>query len=141
MKRKKFQARWYFSGNVLGPDDEPALPTISIDLILNPEDKPWREVLRREMHNMIVEIFRKLDKEFYEPRFMDLAVTGTIGPDAFDDYVGRWHDLPDDDHQRDEQLHEYLGMTWHEYVEVTAHPHRLWGIIRNRRDQGDVSER
>jgi hypothetical protein len=66
-----------------------------------------------------------------EARYLDLAVVGQASLDDVDDFVAEWHVG-----FSGEPLHEYLGMTWDEYVLWVKHPSALASII-DRRDSPD----
>ena len=51
-----------------------------------------------------------------EPSFVDQLLRGTATVYEYDDYVDKWHDLPDSADVP--PLHEYLGLSWEEYQVV-----------------------
>lgn len=53
--------------------------------------------------------------------FVELLKDGTIKPDALDDFVEEWHDR----YNGDKPLHEFLGMTWEEYQQITDDPKKI----------------
>jgi hypothetical protein len=60
--------------------------------------------------------------------FMQKAVAGQIDDlDVIDDYINEWHDG-----DSEEDLHEFLGMTWSEYVYFSAAPSRMANIVAER---------
>ena len=63
-----------------------------------------------------------------QPKFLDLCLAGKVAIDDIDDFVDRWHAAPEG-----RELHEYLGMTIHEYGQWLRHPDALSEIITARR--------
>lgn len=51
--------------------------------------------------------------------FVDDVLAGRSIVSEIDDYIDRWHDLPDSRPEAALELHDYLGLDWEEY--------RLWG--------------
>lgn len=64
---------------------------------------------------------------------VEAILSGEATPDDFDEWVTRWHDLPEDDPYSKLQLHEYLGLTWDEYQLVAVDPMKLRIIIHQRK--------
>lgn len=60
-------------------------------------------------------------------KFIDLVVVGEASIDDVDDYVEKWHQG-----DSEEDLHDYLGLTWNEYIEWVAHNSYLQEIIDDR---------
>lgn len=61
--------------------------------------------------------------------FFDLYSRGKVTAEQIDDFVGRWHDLPDGEQR---SLSEYLGMTEEEYGVWMMDPETL-PVIRTAR--------
>jgi len=62
-------------------------------------------------------------------KFIDLCLSGDALEEEIDSFVARWHDGDG----ADEQLHEYLGMSWQEYSLWGTTPSLLRYIIAARR--------
>lgn len=67
--------------------------------------------------------------------FIQLAVDGYVMADEIDDFVETWHDSISD-----EELHDYLGLTWQEYSLWVSDNDNIYIIIAARRDNKSVLE-
>lgn len=61
-------------------------------------------------------------------KFLDLALVGKVLMREIDEYVAQWHRL-----KPGPPLHDYLGMTWDEYVAWVDDPDIISAIITARR--------
>ena len=61
------------------------------------------------------------------PAFIDRAVLGEVMPDEIDDFIDFWHDA-----ESDEELHDFLGLSFEEYSLFAAHPDNINTIITAR---------
>lgn len=61
-------------------------------------------------------------------KFLDLALGGKVLSREIDEYVAQWHHT-----KPGTPLHEYLGMSWDEYVAWVEDPHIIPAIIVGRR--------
>lgn len=59
--------------------------------------------------------------------FVDLAVRGDVMPDEIDDFIDTWHAS-----DSEQELHDYLGLTFDEYSLFAAHPDYINLIIAAR---------
>ena len=62
--------------------------------------------------------------------FIEQCIKGETTVDKIDDWIDEWHDTP---HLK-EKLHEFLGMTWDEYIIWVVNPNTLQGIIDFHKD-------
>ncbi len=62
--------------------------------------------------------------------FMEDCLSQEVQPEDIDDYVDRWHSS---DTANQQQLHEYLGLSWEEYKRWCADPQELSSIIEKKR--------
>lgn len=67
--------------------------------------------------------------------FIDLAIDGFVMADEIDDFVELWHSS-----DRDDELHEFLGLSWQEYSLWVAHPDNIFIIIAARVERKPVLE-
>ena len=63
-----------------------------------------------------------------QPKFFDLCLAGKAATDDIDDFIDRWHAVPED-----QELHDYWGMTKQEYAQWLRRPDVLPDIIKTRR--------
>jgi hypothetical protein len=59
--------------------------------------------------------------------YLELALNGEALPEEIDDFVDAWHDG-----HEEEELHDFLGMTWEEYSLWLTNPDFLEIIIAAR---------
>lgn len=62
--------------------------------------------------------------------FVDLCLTGDLLIEDIDDYVLEWHESRAG---ADQELHEFLGMTWDEYLVWSTNPSMLSYILSARK--------
>lgn len=73
--------------------------------------------------------------EAEEDSFFQKCLRGDERPEAIDDYVEKWHALP----ESNQELHEFLGMRADEYAAWVVQPSRLYRILFERlRDYGEA---
>lgn len=61
--------------------------------------------------------------------FIDDCLSGVTSPDKIDTYIKQWSD---GEKGLNQELHEYLGMTWEEYSIWGTQPSSLSSILRSR---------
>jgi len=64
-----------------------------------------------------------------------MALRGDVMSDEIEDFVGRWHES-----ESDQEIYEYLGMTWDEYSLWMTNPDYIDLIIAARRDERPLRE-
>ncbi|MEW2924563.1 hypothetical protein [Pseudomonas juntendi] len=62
--------------------------------------------------------------------FLELCLRGDVLTDEIDDFVEAWHEGREG---VDQDLHEYLGMSWEEYSVWSTNPSMLPYILSARR--------
>jgi len=61
--------------------------------------------------------------------FVEKCLAGESLADEIDDYISEWHEGAGED----QELHEYLGLTWEEYSLWGTRPSILSSILSSRR--------
>lgn len=70
--------------------------------------------------------------------FMDDMLAGRASNEDLDDRVDAWHSLAESDPRSKLELHEYLGLSWHEYKFVGGTASKLKYAVAARRSGEDV---
>jgi Trp operon repressor len=68
--------------------------------------------------------------------FIDLCISGDALADQIDDFIDLWHD---NKAGQDQELHEFLGMTWDEYSVWATNPSILPFILAAHTDNKTLS--
>ena len=70
-----------------------------------------------------------------ENKFVDLCVMGQYHIEDIDDFIDEWHEG-----EGDEDLHEFLGMSWEEYDLWVSNPYVLPYIIKARKENKRIQD-
>lgn len=62
--------------------------------------------------------------------FIELCLSGEVLKDEIDNFVDKWHEGVEG---QDEELYEYLGLTWYEYSLWATKPSILGAILVSRK--------
>ena len=78
---------------------------------------------------------RKPVFKIQENKFVDLCVMGQHHIEDIDDFIDEWHEG-----EGDEDLHEFLGMSWEEYALWVSNPYVLPYIIKARKENKRIQD-
>jgi hypothetical protein len=68
----------------------------------------------------------------FKMNFIEKCLAGKVTTDQIDDYIDFWHNGVEGENQ---ELHEYLGMSWDEYSEYVMNYDCLLTIIQQRKNE------
>ncbi len=68
-------------------------------------------------------------------KFVDLCVMGQYHIEDIDDFIDEWHEG-----KGNEDLHEFLGMSWEEYALWVSNPYVLPDIIKARKENKCIQD-
>lgn len=78
--------------------------------------------------NQIVIAALSTEEKEIKNDFLSKCLRGEADISEVDVYIARWHNS-----KSKQKLHEYLGLTWEEYLDFVAHASALKDILSQRR--------